>query len=94
MKIEERNKLINEMIKETFEYPAGLEQFLPVDEKAIDILSYNFNDKVNENIEKYFNEQKEIKKNIKEAQEKINKKGIEYQENCKKLIDYIKGLSI
>jgi len=94
MKPEERKKLILDMRKAKLEYPTGLEKFLPIDEEAISILEDDFSDKVNENIEKYFLEQKTIKDNIQRNIDEINKMMVEYQENCKKLVDYLKELKI
>lgn len=94
MKPEDKKKLILDMRKAKLEYPAGLEKFLPIDEEAINILEDDFSDKVNENIEKYFIEQKTIKDNIQRNVDEINKMMVEYQENCKKLVDYLKELKV
>jgi len=94
MKPEEKKKLILDMRKAKLEYPTGLEKFLPIDEEAINILEDDFSDKVNDNIEKYFLEQKTIKDNIQRNIDEINKMMVEYQENCKKLVDYLKELKI
>jgi len=94
MKPEEKKKLILDMRKAKLEYPTGLEKFLPIDEEAINILEDDFSDKVDENIEKYFLEQKTIKDNIQKNIDEINKMMVEYQENCKKLIDYLKELKV
>lgn len=93
MKTEDKKTLRLNMEKHTIEYPPGLEKFLPVDEKAIKLLDINDND-IDNNIEKYFNEQRTIKNNIADCYEKMNKQFNDYQENCKKLVEYIKGLNL
>jgi hypothetical protein len=93
MKPEEKKKLRINMVKHFMSFPKGLEVFFPIDEKALQLLDIG-DSSIDDNVEKYFNEQSNIKTRILELSEKINKEFAEYQNNCNKLVEYIKGLNL
>lgn len=93
MKQDERRRLRLNLEKYTVEYPSGLEKFFPVDEKAIRLLDLE-DGGVDANVEKYFMEQMAVKEHVKYLYEQLTKEMNSYQENARKLIEYIKGLNL
>lgn len=93
MNKDENDNLYVRATKHIIEYPRGLEKFMPVDDMARSLVLVNRPD-VSKNILRYFNEQGEIKQTIGEMYEKLDKLFVEYQTNCQKLIDYLKGLNL
>jgi hypothetical protein len=93
MKSDEKKRLRLNMERFTIEYPSGLEKFLPVDEKAIRLLDID-DPTIDSNVEKYFKEQAVVKQHVKESYEEVTKLLNEYQENARKFVEYIKGLSL
>lgn len=93
MKSEERKRMMLFIDKSTFEYPKGLEQYMPVDEKAISFFKYE-DPSIDSNLEKYFKEQTSIKNQVKELYDELEKLFAEYQKNASKLLEYLKGLNL